>query len=124
MTAGGNRQRPGSAADVQNVVATLQLSEVDDGLSQLALSAMGEKPREQVVAGRPVQNQSMSARCGLSFHRALHSQRRLEMRSGEEQVGRRGEEAFVADRPVKDARVRRTQRRLREAIVSLIHEKS
>jgi len=30
----------------------------------------------------------------------------------------------VADRQVKDARVRRTQRRLREAIVSLIHEKS
>jgi len=30
----------------------------------------------------------------------------------------------VADRVVKDARVRRTQRRLREAIVSLIHEKS
>ena len=30
----------------------------------------------------------------------------------------------MADRQVKDARVRRTQRRLREAIVSLIHEKS
>jgi len=30
----------------------------------------------------------------------------------------------VADRHVKDKRVRRTQRRLREAIVSLIHEKS
>ena len=33
------------------------------------------------------------------------------------------QEAFVADRQVKDARVRRTERRLREAIVSLIHEK-
>ena len=30
----------------------------------------------------------------------------------------------MADRQVKDARVRRTQRRLRDAIVSLIHEKS
>jgi hypothetical protein len=36
----------------------------------------------------------------------------------------RGEEVIVADGRVKDARVRRTQRRLREAIVSLIHEKS
>jgi AcrR family transcriptional regulator len=36
----------------------------------------------------------------------------------------RAEGAIVADRHVKDARVRRTQRRLREAIVSLIHEKS
>jgi AcrR family transcriptional regulator len=32
--------------------------------------------------------------------------------------------AIVADRHVKDTRVRRTQRRLRDAIVSLIHEKS
>jgi len=60
------------------------------------------------------------------------------MRRTEEQVDRRvryrttrsrlfvsaPEEVFVADRQVKDARVRRTQRRLREAIVSLIHEKS
>jgi AcrR family transcriptional regulator len=36
----------------------------------------------------------------------------------------RAEEVFVADRHVNDARVRRTQRRLHEAIVSLIHEKS
>jgi len=36
----------------------------------------------------------------------------------------RAEEVFMADGHVKDARVRRTQRRLREAIVSLIHEKS
>ena len=34
------------------------------------------------------------------------------------------EEALLAGRHVKDARVRRTQRRLRDAIVSLIHEKS
>jgi AcrR family transcriptional regulator len=36
----------------------------------------------------------------------------------------RAEEVFVADPNVKDGRVRRTERRLRDAIVSLIHEKS
>jgi AcrR family transcriptional regulator len=36
----------------------------------------------------------------------------------------RAEGAIVADRHAKDTRVRRTQRRLRDAIVSLIHEKS
>src|SRR5262249_14867109 len=36
----------------------------------------------------------------------------------------RAEEVVVTDRHAKDARVRRTRRQLREAIVSLIHEKS
>jgi AcrR family transcriptional regulator len=56
--------------------------------------------------------------------REEHLGRRMRYRTHSRVCPFRAEGAIVADRYVKDARVRRTQRRLREAIVSLIHEKS
>ena len=47
---------PISEADVQTVVACLQVGKIDDGLSQLALSAARQQPRQKVVAGGPVQD--------------------------------------------------------------------
>ena len=135
----GDRQRPGSAADVEDVVACLQAGKADDGLSQLALSAVRQQPRQQVVASGPVEDQTMSAWGVLLIHRSLHSQRRLEMRLAPKNMFGLASvtghlHAFVrflseqeeplAGSHVTDARVRRTQRRLRDAIVSLIHEKS
>src|SRR5262249_1887981 len=89
MARSGDRQGSGSAADVENVVAGLQLGKTDDGLSQFALSAARQQPRQEVVAGCPVQDQTVSAWCRVFVHCTLHSQRRLEMRDREEQVGRR-----------------------------------
>lgn len=55
-TLSGDRERPGSAPDIQNRLIWCEVGEVQHLLAKGALPAQRHKPDEGIVAGRPVQD--------------------------------------------------------------------